>query len=543
MTKTVGLSILAALALLVQSGNAGGPAVADSGKTLRIVVSQDVYSIEPALMRSFDGFQLMSATQLSLVTYADQRKGAGRRLVPYGAAQLPAVSRDRRTYVFRIRPRVQFSDGTAVTARNFVAGFERILKPSMNSPRAFLFQEVRGADAFESGKATHVSGLVARKGRLIVRLTAAAPDFLDRLALPTVTAMPLNLPVDPNGVDAPLPSAGPYYVKEYVPGRFARLVRNPYWKPSTLSTRRGYADEIEYRGRSWEEAALQVSNGDADVTTFPDTTRLAPDLLREFRRRYGRNRHQLWLRAWPGRVSLLFNLRRGIFAHNPRLRRAVNFALDRKELVNEHGPLAGEATDQLLLPGRPGFRDWKLYPFQSDLVAARRLARGARRGGEISFYVPWTASGPGVASVVKSNLERIGLRVDIVPQSSDSFAYNALVLKRGEPWDLALSPISAFRVDPIVFINYGLQGQRHAEAGPNLGGFDEPEWNRRMERAARATRGRRRAFALLDRDLMRSAAPVAPYFVGNALTLFSARVGCASWLSDGYPNLAGLCLN
>jgi hypothetical protein len=63
-----------------------------------------------------------------------------------------------------------------------------------------------------------------------------------------------------------------------------------------------------------------------------------------------------------------------------------------------------------------------------------------------------------------------------------------------------------------------------------------------MRRVARMTRGRLKAFALLDRDLMRKAAPLAPYLAANALTLFSARVGCTSFTSDGYPNLAGLCL-
>jgi hypothetical protein len=63
-----------------------------------------------------------------------------------------------------------------------------------------------------------------------------------------------------------------------------------------------------------------------------------------------------------------------------------------------------------------------------------------------------------------------------------------------------------------------------------------------MRRVARTTRGRERAFALLDRDLMLAATPVAPYLVENALTLVSARVGCFRSLNSGWPDLAALCL-
>jgi len=54
----------------------------------------------------------------------------------------------------------------------------------------------------------------------------------------------------------------------------------------------------------------------------------------------------------------------GIFAGNPSLRRAVNFAVDRHALAAAFGYLGVKRTDQLLPPGVPGFidahRDWLL---------------------------------------------------------------------------------------------------------------------------------------------------------------------------------------
>lgn len=512
------------------------------GGTLRVVVSSDFGSIEPALVSSFDGLQIMNVTQLGLVSFRHGRADAGRRILPMGAGAMPSISRDGRTYVFRIRRGLRFSDGAPVTARNFVAGFERVLDPRVRATRAFLFADVKGARAFMSGKAAHVSGLIARNDRLVIVLTRPAPDFLERLALPIVSAMPLNLPVVPGGVDAPLPSAGPYYVKEYQRGRLARLVRNVYWNRSAVPSVPAHVDEIEYLGRAPDEAAAAVSRGEADVVTFIGGS-LAPGLVRDLTNRYGVNRRRFFVRPRLGRAQVIFNFRRPLI-QSQKFRRAVNVALDRRQLARAHGPLAGQPTDQLVLPGRAGFRDWKLYRYEPNIVAARRLAREALRQRVVSLYVPSTPWGPTVGAVIKSNLARVGVRVRVETVATPVFV-SRLALA-AEPWDLAVWVWATFRVDPSAFINFPLERRNPGAPvtpGFNLGRFDNSEWDARMRRVARMRRGRENAFALLDRDLMRTPAPLAPYLVENALTLVSARVGCFSSLNNGWPNLAALCLD
>ena len=518
---SLGLSLLAVIGS--QSGRARGHL--ERGGTLRIVVSQDFHSIEPALARTNDGQQIMDATQLGLLSYADPGSDEHGHIVPYGAVRLPEVSRDAKTYVFRIRRGLRFSNGDLVTARNFAAGLDRLLDPRMQAQRAFLFKAV--------------VRVIAKQDRLIIHLSRAEPDFMDRLALPVLTAMPRNLPIQSGGVDAPLPSAGPYYVKEYVPGQMARLVKNPFWKPATRPSRRGNVDEIVYLGRSPQTAADLVERSEADLATFADGTVLPAERIRGFVSRYGVNRDRFWARQMFWRMNLIFNLRRPLF-RNARLRRAVNFALDRTQLADAHGPLGGRRTDHLVLPRRPGFRDWKLFPFRPDLAAARILARGAHPRRDVSLYVPDTESGRTVGSVVKANLARIGLRVNVTALESPGFS-TALALDRR--WDLAAGSWSTSRDDPLVYINYPLDRKATPLPDANLGMFNDPFWVRRMRRVARMTRGRLKAFELLDRDLMQKAAPLAPYLAANALTLFSARVGCTSFTSDGYPNLAGLCLD
>src|SRR5262245_50875273 len=159
----LGLSLFSVV--LVQSGDARPTGSAEQPKILRVVVFKDSGAIEPALMGGYDAFQAFNATQLSLVTHLDEGKGAGRLIVPYGAARLPRISRDYRTFAFQIRPGVRFSDGKVVTARNFKEGIERVLNPQMQSPFAFQFEDVVvGARAFTAGRAAHVSGVEIRNG-------------------------------------------------------------------------------------------------------------------------------------------------------------------------------------------------------------------------------------------------------------------------------------------------------------------------------------------------------------------------------------------
>jgi peptide/nickel transport system substrate-binding protein len=528
------------LGVLLLLSLASAPGATHGGGTLRVVVSADFGAIEPALVGSNDGLQVMSATQLGLISLSE--RASGPRFLPYAAARLPTISRDGKTYAFRIRPDLRFSDGSRVTARNFVAGLERLLDPRLHASRAFLFDDVSGAHAFRRGKAPRVAGVTATKNRLAIHLRRPAPDLLDRLALPIVTAMPLDLPIVSGGVGAPLPSAGPYYVQAYEPGRRALLVRNPHWNRHAFRSRPANVEEIEYLGRAPAEAVAAVSRGDADVATFLGGEQLAPDLVRDLKSRYGVNRERFFVRPRLARVGLVFNFRRPLFGNDAKLRRAVNLALDRTQLAAAHGPLAGMPTDQLLLPGRAGFHDWALYPRRANIAAAKHAAGSFRRPRELSLYVPTTPWGPLVAATVRSSLAPLGLRVRVNTLPSGVFVA-ALSLSRTR-WDLAAWVWGALRADPVAFINFPLDGRYISQSPPgfNLGHFNEPKWNARMRLVARTMRGRDAAYALLDRDLMRRAAPLAPYLVENALTVVSERVECFSSMTNGWPNLATLCL-
>src|SRR4029453_10223422 len=138
------------------------------------------------------------------------------------------VTAGGKTYTFTVRKGLRFNTGVPVTAASFVHAIERILNPDLDSPAASSFHDVVGAQAVLSGAATTASGITARGNRLVVRLTKPSGDLPGRLA--SVCAVPPNLPLNSEGVPAPLPSPAPYYVAQYNPGKLVVLERNRFYR-------------------------------------------------------------------------------------------------------------------------------------------------------------------------------------------------------------------------------------------------------------------------------------------------------------------------
>jgi peptide/nickel transport system substrate-binding protein len=517
-----GTSVVVAAAL---SGSVEGGA-APRGGTLRLVYLQP-----PGTDPQAGAFGTLRATQLTLYMLGDARDTL---VVPAAAAGPPRVSADGRTFTIRVRRGFRFSDGKPVTARNFAFAINRLFNPSLASPWAYLFDDIVGARAVQEGNADAVSGVRVRGDELIIRLEQPRPDLLVRLANPTISATPLDMPIVPGGVSSPVPSAGPYYLQEHVEGRLAVFTRNPFWRRDLLPSRAANIDRIVVArpGLTPEEAITAVERDEIDLAIAHGAPSKVPGLVRS----YGVNRSRLFVKPRLTFFYLVFNHDRPLISGNANLRRAINYALDRPEMVRQFGPSAGRRTDQILPPGMPGYQNWDLYPLKGpNLKKARALARGNLRDAKADLYIRRPVAEPfaqDVAGVVRFNLARIGLDVDVeeVP--------NLLQRLRtpGEPWDIALVGWFADYPDPFNFLNELFSGDN------NLGHFEDVTFERRMRQASRLDGAARiAAYTLLERDLMQRAAPIAPFIVMNDVLFVSSSVGCFTYDPTAGPDLAGMC--
>ncbi len=101
------------------------------------------------------------------------------------------VLEDGRRYVFHLRDDARWSDGTLLTAEDFVYAWKRVLEPDSGSPNASLLCDIKGAEAFHRGEAkwSEVGVLAADDTTLVVDLERPTGYFVQLLA--TVAAYPV----------------------------------------------------------------------------------------------------------------------------------------------------------------------------------------------------------------------------------------------------------------------------------------------------------------------------------------------------------------
>jgi peptide/nickel transport system substrate-binding protein len=514
--------------------------LAASGGSLRMEMPSAFPELDPALAYAGGAWQLLYATCAKLLNYPDRPGPAGNRLTPEVASALPAVAHNGKTYTFRIRQGFRFSppSNQPVTAQTFKATIERTLNPKMGSPIDYEFADVVGAAAYMAGKTGHISGIQAHGDRLTISLLRPDPDLPSKLAQPFFCAVPTNTPVTPDGIGE-VPSAGPFYVSSYTPNRSVVLVRNPNYHGS----RPHRLDRIALSlGISSKRAVADIEAGRADYTTIGGTpASTLTSLAARLDARYGsrspaaaRHRQQYFQEQPNGLDFLILNTHRPLF-RDPRLRRAVNYAIDRQSLArlgNGYGS-ADHPASQYLPPGIPGFTDSPTYPLTSDLAHARALASG--HGRTAVLYTCGYSACLQLAQLVKHDLAAIGLGVKV-----KIFDHAALIVRLArphEPFDLAFAGWAPDWPDPAAMLNGMLA---NASAYPT---FDDPNYTRELAATEPLTGPRRYlAFGNLASSLARHFAPIVPY--GNAVNeeFFSPRIGCQTYASYYGADLAALCV-
>ena len=211
-------------------------------------------------------------------------------------------------------------------------------------------------------------------GRLTIRLTSADPEFLYELG--GVVPTPSGSPLQDVGMTAAIPGTGPYMVTTVAADGGFTLARNPYFSQWSFAAQpAGYPDAITFRPATSQDAAVaDVIAGRADITrAFPSQVP-------------GLNSHAGLVHHYDGLETDWAYLNSKIPPFDDiRVRRAINYAVDRRELVARYGGGEGVADPscQLLPTDFPGWRPY--CPYQvgpadgaysgPDLDRARQLVR------------------------------------------------------------------------------------------------------------------------------------------------------------------------
>ena len=379
--------------------------------------------------------------------------------------------------VFHLRNDSRWSDGTPVTAHDFVFAWRKALEPATASEYAFILYAIENARAVNEGElpATALGATAVDDLTLAVRLERPIGYFDKLVAFPTYYPIKQAFHEGRDGrygADAEdLLYNGPFVIERWVHGAQLRMARNDaYWGRERIRL-----NAIDY--------AYVTSDVNATLNLYKDGRVAIAGLDAE-------TLHDALEQRWKlerfndGSVFFIeFNHRPSRLTHNRNLRKAIQFVLDPAELVYKVIKLPGNTPGESLFPvwlkGVDGYfrQEYPAPEHRVDIPRAREyLARAKRELGLDPLPPLILLSGDSPAASKESEYfqeafaSTLGIEVKLDRQI---FKQRLAKMTAGE-FDLVLAGWGPDYADPLTFGDLFASWNRN-----NRGQYDNPkldEW-------------------------------------------------------------------
>lgn len=322
------------------------------------------------------------------------------------------VSNGGKTYTFHIRKGAKFHNGKPVTAQDFKWSMERIADPATESPVVDTYLgDIVGLKDKLNGKASEVSGVkVIDANTLEITIDAPKAYFLAKLTYPNAFVLDRqNLEGNPDWFRNPN-GTGPFQLAEYIPGEIIRLKKNEFYHlgPANL-------DEVRFI-ISGGDSMLMYENNEIHIT---GVGLINLEGILDPSNPLNRDVHQ----ASPSfDVSYVgMNTDKPPF-DDPKVRQALNYAIDRETLSHDLLQDLVAAAKGILPPGFPGYNP-SLDGYKYDPEKARQLLKESKYGANLkglpriqltlpgSFGAPVS---PAMEAMLQMWRENLGIEIEIL---------------------------------------------------------------------------------------------------------------------------------
>ena len=375
------------------------------------------------------------------------------------------VDDDACQWTFRVREGVRFHNGEGLRARDVVASLNRVSDPSLGGELG-----TEGVYASYIGDAA-IEALDERTVRIVTSEPMA--DLLDLV---------VAFPVAPESILDELPEnqvgTGPYRLVESDGSEVVHEAFRDYWGEAPRVKR------VTWRlVRSSEEMAKMLVSGEADIA--PGLSRGDAESVESSGKAgyVSRMGSMCWI--------FMYNCSKGPCVDR-RVRQALNYALDKREIIERLIPEAAEPLKGVLTPLHVGY-DPSVpgYPYDPE-KAMRLLAEAGHKGG-INILVNKPRGNvyrtQELVDVVGEMYSKVGVTVEVDSYAGlDAGGYSDKVRSKdiGDMCWFDSSPLSTFRVMREK-LDSGLRG-------PWWEGYANPGVDRLLEEAAATVdQGDRRA--------------------------------------------------
>jgi oligopeptide transport system substrate-binding protein len=460
------LSLTVAVALTVSLAACSGgktTSTAPAGKTetpkpveknLKVQLDVEVASMDPQIATDGTSFEVMAAITEGL--YSVDKAGSPVKAL----AKDVNKSADGLTYTVTLKD-AKWSNGTAVTAKDFVFAWRRLVDPKTASEYAFIagVAGIKNADDISGGKKkVEELGVSAKDDKtLVIELSTPVPFFESLMSFPSF--LPVNEEFFKQAGDkfatsaATIISNGPFKIKAYEPAATTIVLEknSSYWDAAAVKL-----DGIQYQViKEAQQAMLAYQNGDIDVAT------LSGEQVEQFKADaefHNVVAGYLWYISPNQKVAGL---------ENANLRKALALAYDKKAIADnilKDGSIAADFAVPTLLATGPDGKDYRetasKYLSTDKAKALEYYNKAKQELGKTSFtytmIVEDTESAQNVAQFIQSEIQKtlpgVTIKLEVMPKKN-----RVERLQKGE-FEVGLTRWGPDYADPMTYLDMWTTG-------------------------------------------------------------------------------------
>ncbi len=479
-------NIMIILIVAVSAIFAGGKAETTENMTegaveqkLTFALQNEPDGLDPGITNNSFASPILLNTFEGLVIYDENNSIVG------GSAESWDISDDGLTYTFKLRNNLKWSDGSSLTANDFVYSYLRVLDPALGAQyTGMLTDYISGASEYYAGTANADSVGIKAVDKLTLEITLLKPTAYYIGILGMWVYSPVNeATVTANGDRWTLSaetfvSNGPFTMKEISFGEGYELIKNEnYWNAANVKL-----EKLNFRFIPDPSTALvALDKGDIDgqwevpsadlpsLKASSDALQIIPS--------YGTTYYEINCSKAP--------------YDNPKVRLALSMALDRTALIENVLQSTDEPAFSLIAPGYSvdgvaydeGRSNYGLSA-TADVAGARAmLAEAGYPNGEgfptleLSYYTNETVKNI-VEAMQQMWQENLGIKVNVSTEEWAVYYENIQALK----YDVGAMGWGADYMHPMTFFPLRL-----SDGGMNNSGYASAEYDTLVKKAQSET--------------------------------------------------------
>ena len=444
-------------------------------KILSVQIGPNPETLDPALNSAVDGGNMILTNFECLLTNDENGQ------IAPGAAESWEVSEDGKTYTFKLRDGLKWSDGTPLTAEDFVYSWQRVCDPNVAAPYAeTVLSMVEGYDDAIAGDIEKLNVEAPDDQTFVVHLKDACPYFESLAAFATLSPVQkatIEANSDAWATDASTyVSNGPFYITEWVPSSYILMEKNPnYWDAENVKL-----DGIKFNLIEDANAAYNAYNA-GEIAMIKDVpTEEIPSL---------KDRDDFFVDPIIGTYYVSMNTEKEPFT-NKDVRKALSLAIDRDYLANTLmqgtyspagnfvGPGWADINGTEFVENSNGGEEFiSTTDYEADLEEAKKLlADAGYPNGEGLPKITYTTNDSGYHKAVAEYLQQawkelgIDMDVDIVEWASFT------PMRRNGDYEVARNGWVGDYTDPSNILDL-----LYSTNGNNDGKFSNEEYDKQME--------------------------------------------------------------